>query len=373
VSGISVQNLHRTTEERRGRRNFLTWGFFLAQVSAAELLLTGAARAQEEVFLENSMKRSDPGSDDLSTDVAPRRLDVTEAETAASTSNGAAIPNIPSLTDMPLQTEARVSPVAKHAPPDGAAGAAASGTPGAAGAAGSAMPARLGSSGSIDDSLPTLPEINVAGETATAPVSVELGLTPLLGFEVNIADGMISTDVDLDLGSLLVAPPLEKVSLTLELEHLLSGDVLGLGGLQASGSLSLSELTGLSLTADIALLLGPDSEGTPAIPQLRLSAANAEPAAEIVTNASELSAQGLLGSIGVINLPLDASPVPDQLYAQGLHTDYSIALRETADVIDSADHVAPAPDILLSAADQALTATVTELSTVDELVTRLIG
>ena len=107
--------------------------------------------------------------------------------------------------------------------------------------------------------------------------------------------------------------------------------------------------------------------------QLRLGAANAEPAAEIVTNASELSAQGLLGSIGVINLPLDASPVPDQLYAQGLHTDYSIALRETADVIDSADHVAPAPDILLSAADQAPTATAPELSSVDELVTRLIG
>ena len=90
-----------------------------------------------------------------------------------------------------------------------------------------------------------LPDIGVTEQTPPPPITVDIGLTPLLGFDVTIdVGGLISANVDLDLNNLLVGPlqgvtnllvdPLQDVtglvgSLTADLGNLLNGDVLGSG------------------------------------------------------------------------------------------------------------------------------------------------
>ena len=81
-------------DEQRGRRNFLTWAFVLAQASAAELLLTGATKAQNDELAQNLVNRSDLQSDALPNDVLQRKFDVAQAEIVAPSSSSVIAQNV---------------------------------------------------------------------------------------------------------------------------------------------------------------------------------------------------------------------------------------------------------------------------------------
>jgi hypothetical protein len=155
--------------------------------------------------------------------------------------------------------------------------------------------------------------------------------------------------IGLDLGNLLVGP-LETVTsladslagdLVTDLDNLLNNDLLGLGDLLESSSLNLSEFTGLTLTNGIAGLLGGSEAGTAPLTD---GGGILAPLISLATHDGELSAPGLLSS-GMINFPaVSASVQLDELFAQGQHTDYNIALRSGPE--SGADDALPSqPDI----------------------------
>jgi hypothetical protein len=302
---------HAELERQGGRRNFLTWAFFLAQVSALELLLTGATKAQADEISGNSINRSEAPSDPLPDDVPQRKFDIAEAQVAAppssSTVGSQVTPHLDSLAQThPLPPAS----AAEHTLPIGTVG------------------------GSAANSLPTLlPEIGSAEQTASPAIDVNIGLSPLLGFELHIDAGGLISGVGLDLGNLLVNP-LESAtdlvgSLVTDLGHLLNNDLLGLGQLLDSSPLNLSELTGLTLTNGIAGLLGGSEAGAPSA-LLSDGGAILAPLISLTTHDGALSAPGLLSG-GMINFPAVSTPAQiDVLYAQGQHTDYNIALHNHA-------------------------------------------
>jgi hypothetical protein len=323
-------------DEPRVRRNFLTWAFFLAQVSAAEALLTGAAKAQGDDISENTATHSDPQFEGLPSEAVQGRFDVAEATVVAPPSSSVIAQN----GDTGVQTHALpLSALAGHTPPVGAAvGAAGSGSQG---------PTIIGSGGSPNNSLPNmLPEIGGTEQIPPPPITVDIGLKPLLGFDVNIdVGGLVSANVGLQLdpngllGSLvgdvthLLANPLHEVtdlvgSLTNDLGHLLNGDGLGLGDLLQTSPLNLSELTGLTLNDGIAGLLGQNGHSGAS----SASDAMHEPAVAAITGTSDAATQTLFGSGGVINIlgGLTSVAQHDVLFAEGRHTDYSVALQDHA-------------------------------------------
>ena len=346
---LGEQKLHGPVEEQRARRNFLTWAFFLAQASAAELLLTGAAaKGQDDESPENPLQHSDPQVDALSTDAMQRKFDVAEAEIVSPPSSNTVAQNAVPPIDTLAQTHPLPLSAINAQPSIGAAAGI-----GATGSTGS-IQSHIGSGGSTDNSLPNLlPEIGGAEQIAPSPITVDIGLTPLLGFDVTIdAGGLISTNIGLDLNDLLVNP-LQTVtglldSLTNDLGNLLNNDVLGLGELLQSSPLNLGELTGLTLTDGIAGLLDGTGATSPAATLSNLGLANAEPAA-VITDAAESLVGDLLGSGGVINFSLQApaaSAQADELYALGRYTDYNIALRDNAEptAADAAPDIAAVPE-----------------------------
>jgi hypothetical protein len=320
----------RLEQPPRVRRNFLTWAFFLAQASAAELLLTGGVKAQDDELSENPINSPEASAAPLPDDALQRTIDVAQAQTVAPPSSSIVGSQITPHLDTQAQTH--LLPLASAADkmlPVGPVG----GSP----AGGST--ARVGSGGGTDNSLPTLlPDIG--GAEQTPAIDVHIGLSPLLGFDLQIGTGGLISGVGLDLGNLLVGP-LETVtnlvdSLVNDLGTLLNNDLLGLGEVLESGPLNLSELTGLTLTSGIAGLLNSGQTGS-----------NSEAPAPLISLTShdgELSAPGLL-SAGMINFPAVSAPAQlDVLFSQGQHTDYNIALRAGPE--SSADDASPSlPDI----------------------------
>jgi hypothetical protein len=362
----------RLEQPPRVRRNFLTWAFFLAQVSAAELLLTGGAKAQDDELSENPINRPEAPSGPLPDDVLQRTIDVAEAQFVAPPSSSIVGSQITPHLDaqaqdhlLPLGTLAN-----QHTLPAG-------------GTAGAGSSSRIGSGGSAENSLPTLlPEIGGSAQTPPPEIDVHIGLSPLLGFDLHLDTGGLISGVGLDLGNLLVGP-LETVTnlvnslvgdLVTDLGNLLNNDVLGLGELLESGPLNLSELTGLTLTNGIAGLL--QGSGATVDAHFSSSAENGAPLISLTTHDGELSAPGLL-SAGMINFPAVSAPVQlDELFAQGQHTDYNIALRSgpesgAEDASPSQPEVAGIlPEVLANEAPPPADSTAALLSPLDEFLTR---
>jgi hypothetical protein len=354
----------------------LTWAFFLAGASATDLLPTGATKAQDDDSSENPSKRSEaPPDEELPNDVLQKKNDLAEAEIFAPAAGGSPTSHVAPLADMAQPQWS--SPAAGQAPPAGMIGG--------SGAGGSAAQGRTGSGGDTDNSLPTLlPEIGVTEQTAPPPIDVHIGLTPLLGFEVNIEAGGVIAGLGLDLNNLLVGP-LQGVSdlvdsVVSDLGTLLNNDLLGLGELLEPSPLNLAELTGLTLTDGIAGLLEARDEEPSGEPPAALfdSAAGISPlTAALITNAGEFSAPDILSAGDVIEFPVRALAPVDDLYAQGQHTDYNIALHDNAQT--EAGETSPTlpdpavvlPDALLSPNDQLPTDSATvEVSPFDEFATR---
>jgi hypothetical protein len=325
----------RLEQPPRVRRNFLTWAFFLAQVSAAELLLTGGAKAQDDELSENSTRPPEASSGPLPDDTLQRTMDVAEAQIAAPPSSSVVGSQVTPQLDPQAQTH--LLPLASAADktlPVGAAG----------GSAGTGSAPRVGSGGSTDNSLPTLlPEIGGGEQTTPPAIDVHVGLSPLLGFDLQVGPGGLFSSIDLDLGNLLVGP-LETVTglvdslvtdLVADLGNLLNNDLLGLGDVLESGPLNLSELTGLTLGNGIAGLLNGGQTGS--------SSEAPAPLISLTTHDGELSAPGLL-SAGMIDFPAVSAPAQlDVLFSQGQHTDYNIALRVGSE--SGADDASPPLDI----------------------------
>lgn len=380
-------------DEPHIRRNFLTWAFFLAQASAAELLLTGGAKAQAGELSENPLTRSDPQLNGLPNDAMQRKVDVAEAPVIASTSNSNITPNVaPTTETADLTHSLPLSGIAGDAPPAGAA----AGDSAGASAVGSASPSPIGSGGSTNNSLPELlPDIGGTGLTPTPPpITVDIGLTPLPGFDVTIdIGGLINANIGLDLNGLLdplqalldplqdvtnlLVSPLQDVtglvgSLTDDLGHLLNGDGLGLGGLLQSSQ--LSALTGLTLTDGIAGLL--DGDGASAGALADLDDAH-QPVVALVTSVTDAATQTLLGGGGVINILgglTGAAAQSDDLYAHGRYTDYNVALRDNANSHrgDATADIAAVSDTPTPADHQPPTdPAIADLPSLDDLFTRL--
>jgi hypothetical protein len=304
-------------ERQRGLKSFLTWAFFLAQVSAAEQLLTGAARAQDDESSDHSAKRSEaPPDDALAENAIRKHVAGPDAEAMTSSASGSSAAHPPPLDDSTLsQAHAQLlSPAAGTLPHN--VGAVSGGANGSA-----AAQARVGSSGHPDSSLPSqLPDLHVADQMAPPPLQADGDVSSLLGFELSLGDdGLIG--IDLDLGNLvgtldnLLAPPLQEVtelvgSVTNELGNLLNGTGLALGEvLDSTGdvlgsALDLSELTGLNLTDGLSGLLEQGSTE---------SAAQADETAPSATETQITETQ------------------TDELFVEGRYTNYNIALREGAE------------------------------------------
>jgi hypothetical protein len=327
----------RLEQPPRIRRSFLTWAFFLAQVSAAELLATGAAKAQDDEASGNSASQPEAPSAPLADDALQQTIEVAQAP-AVGPPSGSIVgsPATPHL-DMPDATHLLpLPPGAEHTPPIGGIG-------GIGGSASTGLTPHIGSGGSTSNSLPTLlPDIGGAEQTTPPAIDVHIGLSPLLGFDLQIDTGGLISGVGLDLGNLPVGP-LETVTglvdllvndLTTDVGNLLNNDLLGLGKVLESGPLNLSELTGLTLSNGIAgLLNGGEAGANPQTPT---------PLISLSTHDGELSAPGLLSG-GMINFPTIGTAAPlDALYAQGQHTDYNIALHDDA-AIGNGDAPATAP------------------------------
>jgi hypothetical protein len=311
--------LHVRLERQRGLKSFLTWAFFLAQVSAAEQLLTGAAKAQGDEFSNNPAKPPEESPPDpLAENAIQKHVGGPDADAMTSSASGSSTLHLPCLDDSTL-THAHpqlLSPAAGNLPPH-IVGAASGGAGSAA-----AAQARVGSSGSPDSSLPDLH----VDQTAPALVQADGDVSSLLGFELNLGDdGLIG--IDLDLGNLvgtldnLLTTPLQEVtelvgSLTNDLGNLLNGAGLALGEvLDSTGeelgqvldstsevlgsALDLSELTGLNLTDGLSGLLGQGSTESP------------EQGDETAPSATETQT--------------------DELFVEGQYTNYNIALREGAE------------------------------------------
>jgi hypothetical protein len=326
-------------EQRRGRRNFLTWAFFLAQVSAAEALVTGAARTQDDDDWVNPAQGSDLPPDDLPNEILQQRMEVAEAATDARPSSSS--PGMSPLTPLVTPGQTQVGPIGGHTPSPGTVGA---------GAAASSAQGRVGSSGNLDSALPDmLPDLHFGIQMAPQPLHADVSLA-LLGFELNgDAGGLVSANLGLDLNN-LIPDPLKGVtdlldSLTSDLANLLDGDGLVgglLGGIPETNAPNLGELTGLMLTNGIAGLLGQRDQNAPAAAQ---SESDAGQTGAFVTDADEFSAPALLSG-GMINFPNATTNAPSQineLFAEGRHTNYNIALGETSER-DSADASPAQPD-----------------------------
>jgi hypothetical protein len=284
------------------------------------LLATGAAKAQDDEASGSSTSPPEAPPGPLPDDALQQTIEVAQAP-AVSPPSGSIVgsPATPHL-DTPDATHLLPQlPGAEHTPPNGTIG----------GSASAGLAPHIGSSGSTSNSLPTLlPDIGGAEQTAPPAIDVHVGLSPLLGFDLQIDTGGMISGVGLDLGNLLVGP-LETVtglvdSLTTDLGTLLNDDLLGLGKVLESGPLNLSELTGLTLSNGIAALLNGGE-----------ASANSETATPLIslsTHDGGLSAPGLLSG-GMINFPAVGTSAPlDVLYAQGQHTDYNIALHDDAAV-----------------------------------------
>jgi hypothetical protein len=165
-------------------------------------------------------------------------------------------------------------------------------------------------------------------------------------------------------------------SLVTDLANLLNGDLLGLGDLLDSGPLNLGDLTGLTLADGLAGLLGsPDGEtsGEPAASSLLGGLA-----AALITDDNLLSAPDILSAGDVIDFPARALAPVDDLFAQGRHTDYNIALHDNAQSDTGAAATTPSDTAnallgtLLSQNDQApADAAAGDLLPLDEFMTRL--
>jgi hypothetical protein len=310
LSQSGERTLHARLERQRGLKSFLTWAFFLAQLSAAEQLLTGAAKAQQDEPSDSAANRSEEPPPDPSTENAIHKSVGGGAMEAIasppSSSSTIQIPPMDDITSMPPHPHLS-SPATAGAPPiTGATGG---------GASGSA--ARVGSSGRAESSLPDLlPDHDSVDQVAPGPVHADTSLDSLLGFDLNLnADGLISTNIDLDLGNVvgnlgnLLVTPLQEVteivdSLTDELGTLLNGTGLALGNVLDS-TLDLSELTGLNLADGLSGLLGQDgTEPT-------------EQDGETATSTTD----GLI----------------DELFADGRYTNYNIALHDSAEPVVDID------------------------------------
>jgi hypothetical protein len=382
VSQPGERTPHARLERQRGLKSFLTWAFFLAQASALESLLTGAAKAQDDEFSENSLKHAETPSGELPNDALQRAIDVAEADIAAAATSGSGASHSAPPADIPSGSP-QLAPMLKaptdHAPPIGAVAG-----------GGSAASGRVGSGGSTDNSLPTLlPEIGGSERDAPPPISVDIGLSPILGFEATVDTGGViagvGLDLNLDLGDLL-GSPLQAVtglvdSLVTDLGNLLNGDLLGLGDLLGSTPLNLGELTGLTLTDGLAGLLGPRDGGSVDEPAAAGPDSGAL-AATLVTDGNELSAPGLLSAGNLIDFPARALAPADDLYAQGRHTDYNIAIHDNTlqdnahgDVGTTSPTQSDTAGVLLGTllsqdAQPPTDAAVADLSPLDEFLTR---
>jgi hypothetical protein len=314
--------LHVRLERQRGLKSFLTWAFFLAQVSAAEQILTGAAKAQDDEFSGSPAKPPEESPPDpLAENAIQKHVGGPDAD-ATTFASGSSTVHLPSLDDSTL-THAHpqlLSPAAGTLPPH-IVGAASGGA-----GSGASAHARAGSSGSPDSSPSgLLPDLHV-DQTPPGLVQADGDVGSLLGFELNIGDdGLIG--IDLDLGNLvetldnLLTTPVQEVteivgSLTNDLGNLLNGTGLALGEvLDSTGealgevldstsevlgsALDLSELTGLNLTDSLSGLLGQGSTDSP------------EQGDETAPSATETQT--------------------DELFVEGRYTNYNIALREGAE------------------------------------------
>jgi hypothetical protein len=194
-----------------------------------------------------------------------------------------------------------------------------------------------------------LPDLHFGIQMSPQPLPADISLA-LLGFEVNVdANDLIPGSVGPNL-TILIPDPLKGVtdlldSLTSDLGNLLDGDGLVggiLGGIPETSALNLGELTGLTLTNGIAGLLEPRSEAASAAEQ---SESGAGQTAAFVTDADEFSAPALLSG-GMINFPTATTNAPsqiDELFAEGRHTNYNIALGDTSER-DSGDASSAQPD-----------------------------
>jgi hypothetical protein len=314
--------LHVRLERQRGLKSFLTWAFFLAQVSAAEQLLTGAAKAQDDEFSDNPAKPPEESPPDpLAENAIQKHGGGPGADAMTSSGSGSSTLHQPSLEDgtLPHAHPHLLSPAAGTPPHK--VGVASGGAE-----SGASAHARVGSSGSPDSSPSgLLPDLHV-DQTAPALVQADGDVGSLLGFELNIGDdGLIG--IDLDLGNLvgtldnLLTTPVQEVtelvgSLTNDLGNLLNGAGLALGevldstgeglgevldstGEVLGSALDLSELTGLNLTDGLSGLLGQDSTESP------------EQDDETAPSATETQT--------------------DELFVGGQYTNYNIALREGAE------------------------------------------
>jgi hypothetical protein len=365
LSQSGERSLHVRLERQRGLKSFLTWAFFLAQLSAAEQLLTGAAKAQEDEFAGTAAKPSEAPSDSPLDQTAAGKAAGAEAESVASSPPGSSTIQLPPLDDdMPAPIHPHFASPAAPSTSSQVGGA----------ASGSAAHARGGSSSSPDHSLPTSPSDLIA---QTPPVHADVSLTSLLGFEFDIdAGGLISANIDLDLGNLLVAPLQEVtelvgsltddlgtllngpgLALTEDVGNLLSGTGLALGEtldtVVSNLSSSLSELTGLNLTDGLAGLLeggstdAPDQGGDTASDQISDAASGA------------------------------SNVQTDELFIEGRYTEYNIALRDGPElIVDQPSVIEPStadvpPSEPPAQADQPPPdSTIAELLSLDEFATR---
>ena len=151
-----------------------------------------------------------------------------------------------------------------------------------------------------------------------------------------------------------------------------------MGDLLESDPLNLADLTGLTLTDGIAGLLGArDNEPSGAL-ATHSGAASGPLAAALITDAGDFLAPGLLSG-GMLNFPaVSVLAQLDDLFAQGQHTDYNIALRVNAR-FDADEPPPPQPDTAgVAPADAtpqhdqpATDSAISGLLPLDDLLTRL--
>jgi hypothetical protein len=331
-------------EQRRGLRRFLTWSFFLAEIGGAELAVNGPARAQDD-DLEFLMR---PLSPDVSIALlreehfSPKFADNQSSEQVSSGSVSIA-PFLPNR--MPDDFWDRSHPRNDTPLPEIGGGARVGGGGGGSGGGGGGGGGTgRGSSGGTQLEIhrpldakfdPTL-SIQIALANTHEPlIGLELNISGLLGFELDIDPAGLIKGIGLDLQTLEIIEDggvSDIVSaLRADLTHLLTETLPGLGQVLGSAAkLDLANLTGL-LVAPIDLASPPSRHSdSPAAAPVSPFIAMAP-----LDNPSPPPLGPLYRANDTIIVPPQSTEEPfNQLYSLGKYTEYNISLQSTPDIGD---------------------------------------
>jgi hypothetical protein len=307
----------RPRDQQREFISFLTWPFVLAQALAAERILDstiGTAQAEEE---KSTLARSVPSelaaSDDYATVASWTNRKSAEEEPRDPNTDAAALADVPEeSTDLASKPRAgeRAGDASDHEKTSNATGGGGNG----------------GSASRPPDDSDLSDRLELADAPGASDILLDTAQSPLV---LDIADDALGGvgNIVQSLGGTLV-PTLDAVTD-------LVGDTVGIAG---------EVLLATTSTVDAII--------SPVVPGLEIT-----PAVATLENSVEGLANGLLGSDGVITFAsVTPSALPaDDLFTDGRHTDYGLALRTiTTEIIGSgqaADSAAPTARSIAPQAD----------------------